>query len=105
MKLNSYLAVILCNSVKFIGSFISIFGYGATGAIIGYTSASVVQGVISLIFLYFFIFRKLPVYKINKSEIIQTLKSLLSYGVPLGIGAIVGNLGGPDFLFSYGFIR
>ncbi len=37
--------------------------------------------------------------KVNKSEVIQTLKSLLNYGLPLGIGGIVGNLGGPVFSF------
>ena len=99
MKLNSYLAVIAAIVYSLLAPLLVYFGYGATGAIIGYTSSSVIQGVISIIFLYFFIFRKLPISKTKKSEIIRTLKSLLSYGVPLGIGSIVSNLGGPIFSF------
>jgi stage V sporulation protein B len=99
MKLNSYLAVIAAIVFSLVAPLLVYFGYGATGAIIGYTLSSVVQGVISMIFLYFFIFRKLPRYKTNKSEIVQTLKSLLSYGVPLGISVIVSSLGSPIFSF------
>jgi len=99
MKLNSYLLVIYAVVQCVLGPSLVYFGYGAMGAIIGYTSASVIQSVIAVIFLYFFIFRKLPSSKMNKSEIFQTLKSLLRYGVPLGIGGIVGNLGGPVFSF------
>jgi stage V sporulation protein B len=99
MKLNSYLVVIYAIVQSVLGPSLVYFGYGALGAIIGYTSASVLQVVIALIFLYFFIFKKLPSSKISKSEIFQTLKSLLNYGIPLGIGNIVGNLGGPVFSF------
>ena len=99
MKLNSYLVVISAVVQTVLGPSLVFFGYGAMGAIIGYTMASVLQAVIALIFLYFFVFKKLPAAKINRSEIIQTLKLLLNYGFPLGIGSIVGNLGGPVFSF------
>ena len=99
MKLNSYLALIAAIVYSLVAPLLVYFGYGARGAIIGFTASSVVQAVISLIFLYFFIYRELPRSKINKSEIVQTLKSLLSYGVPLGISSIVGNLGSPVFSF------
>jgi O-antigen/teichoic acid export membrane protein len=99
MKLNSYLAVIAAIVYTLLTPLLVILGYGATGAIIGFTLSSVVQGIISIIFVYFFTLRKLPSYKINKFEIRQTLKLLLNYGVPLGIGNIVSNLGSPVFSF------
>ena len=99
MKLNSYLVVISAVVQSVLAPSLVYFGYGALGAIIGYTLASVLQAVIAIIFLYFLIYKKLPNCKINKSDIFQTLKSLLNYGVPLGIGSIVGNLGGPVFSF------
>jgi stage V sporulation protein B len=99
MKLNSYLSVIYAVVYGVLAPLLVYFGYGAKGAVIGYTSATVVQTVISMIFLYFFIFRKLPRFKINKSEVVQTLKSLLNYGVPLGIGNIVSGLASPIFAF------
>jgi O-antigen/teichoic acid export membrane protein len=99
MKLNSYLLISSAVVYSLLAPLLVYFGYGAIGAIIGYTSASVVQVVIALILLYFFLFRKLPRSKTNKSEIVQTLKSLLHYGVPLGIGSIVSGLGSPVFSF------
>jgi len=99
MKLNSYIAVIYAVVYGVLAPLLVYFGYGAIGAIIGYTSATVVQSVIAMIFLYFFIFKKLPRSKTNKSEVVQTLKPLLNYGVPLGISNIVGGLGGPVFSF------
>ncbi|MGD0645556.1 MAG: oligosaccharide flippase family protein [Candidatus Bathyarchaeia archaeon] len=99
MKLNSYLDVIYAATQGVLAPLLVYLGYGAKGAILGFTSANVVQTVISIIFLYFFIFRKLPHSKTNKSEVVQTLKSLLSYSFPLGIGNIVSSLGGPFFSF------
>src|ERR1035437_7004368 len=99
MRLNSYLLISSAVVYSLLAPLLVYFGYGAIGAIIGYTSASVVQVVIALILLYFFIFRKLPRSKTNKSEIVQTLKSLLHYGVPLGIGILVSGLGSPVFSF------
>jgi stage V sporulation protein B len=99
MKLNSYLVVISAVVQCVLGPSLVYLGYGAMGAIIGYTSASVLQAVIAILFLYFFIFKKLPIWKINKSELFQTIKSLLKYGIPLGIGGVIGNLGSPVFSF------
>lgn len=99
MKLNSYLAVISAIVYSLLAPLLVYFGYGATGAIIGFTVSSVVQGVLSTIFIYYFILRKLSPSKINKSEIVSTLKTLLSYGVPLGMGSLLQNLGSPIFAF------
>jgi O-antigen/teichoic acid export membrane protein len=99
MKLNSYLDVIYAVVYGVLAPLLVYFGYGAEGAVIGYTSAVGTQAVISMIFLYFFIFRKLPRSKTTKSEVVRTLKSLLNYGVPLGIGNMVGSLGSPVFSF------
>ena len=99
MKLNAYIDVIYAGVYVILAPLLVYFGYGALGPIIGYTSACVVQAVAYMIFLSFFILRKLPRSKTNKSEVVQTLKSLLSFGVPLGIGNMVGSLGGPVFSF------
>jgi stage V sporulation protein B len=99
MKLNSYLSVIAAIMYSLLAPLLVYLGYGATGAIIGFTVSTVVQGIFSLIFLYFFILKKLPSFKTRKSEIVQTLKTLLSYGVPLGIGGLVSSLGSPIFSF------
>jgi O-antigen/teichoic acid export membrane protein len=101
MDLNAYMDVIYAVVYSVLAPLLVYFGYGAIGAIIGYISACVTQGAVYMIFLYFFIFRKFARArsKTIKSEVVRTLKSLLSYGVPLGIGGVVSSLGGPVFSF------
>jgi len=99
MKLNGYLDIVYAVVYVLLAPLLVYFGYGALGAVIGFTVGTVVSAIISMIFLYFFIFRNLPSSKTTKSEVVRTLKSLLSYGVPLGLGNIVSGLGSPIFSF------
>lgn len=99
MKLNSYLAIILALSAGTTGPLLVYFGYGALGAILGFTIGSLVQCFVAIIFLYLFIIRKLPRCEISKFDIFRTLKALLKYGVPLGLAGIVSSLGSPIFAF------
>ncbi len=99
MKLNSYLTLIGAIVYSSLAPLLVFLGYGAVGAIIGFTLSSVVQGILSVVFLYSFTLRKLSGSKITKSEIVCTLKSMLSFGVPLGFSSIVSNLGSPFFSF------
>jgi O-antigen/teichoic acid export membrane protein len=64
-------------------------GFGAFGALAGFTVASVVSGVTGAVLLYFGIFQKLPSGTVNKPKIFQTLKPLLNYGIPLSIATII----------------
>ncbi len=65
------------------------FGYGAFGVTIGYTLSQLVAGIISLMLLYFFIFKKLDHAKKEEFDIISNFKVLLSYGIPLAISLIL----------------
>ena len=91
MKLNS--VVMVCQAVVqgITAPLLVFLGYGAFGAVLGFTLATVVSSMISLILLYLKLFRKLP-YRIEKYDIIQTLKPLLHYGVPLAIGVIIAGI-------------
>jgi putative peptidoglycan lipid II flippase len=99
MKLSSYTGVIGAIVQGVLTPLLVYFGYGAMGAVIGFTLSSVASAVISLIFLYFFIFRKLPHSRTNKSYIYRTLKPLLNFGIPLSIGNIFAGLGGQFYSF------
>jgi O-antigen/teichoic acid export membrane protein len=92
MVLNSYANIIRAIVYCVLVPLLVYFGYGAVGAIIGFTLGSVVQAALLMVFVYFFIFRKLSSYKINKSEVFQTTRQLLKYGIPLAMGNIVGGL-------------
>ncbi len=69
-----------------------LLGYGVFGAMIGYVLASVTACLISACLLYFAIYRKLIYDSSSKLSFSQTVKPLLSYGVPLGASAIVTGL-------------
>jgi stage V sporulation protein B len=66
-----------------------ILGLGAFGATLGTTIAYLISGIISIILLYIIIYRNIPGQDTNKLEIFPTLKTLLKYGLPLSISAII----------------
>jgi stage V sporulation protein B len=92
MKPSSYTLLIGAIVQSILAPLLLYLGYGVIGAIIGFTLSSVVSAAISLIFLYFFIFRKLPRSRTNKSDIYRTLKPLLKFGIPLSMGTIFSGL-------------
>ncbi len=99
MKLNSF--VIVCQALIqcALSPLLVLFGYGAMGAMLGYASGSIVASVIALSLLYFAIYRKLPIDKTTKSGSFETLKPMLSYGIPLAISAILYGVVAPFFSF------
>jgi O-antigen/teichoic acid export membrane protein len=74
-------------------------GFGAIGAVAGFTVASVASGVTGVFLLYFSIFRKLPSAKVNKAKLSQTLKPLLRYGIPISIATIISGISTQIYYF------
>ena len=99
MKLNSVVTVCQALIQCTLSPLLVLFGFGAMGAMLGYTLGSVAASIIAISLLYFGIFRKLPVIKINGTSIIGTLKPMLNYGIPLGISAILYGIVAPFFSF------
>jgi len=99
MKLSSYSAVVTAITFSLVSPLLVYFGYGAMGAVIGYTLSSVASSAFSLVALYSSIYRKLPHSTTNKSSMYKTLKPLLKYGIPLSIGGILGGLSSPIYSF------
>ncbi len=77
-------------------------GYGAWGAIAGFTLASITTGVTAVVLLYFSIFRKLPKSEPVSRSMYQTLRPLLKYGIPLAIASISAGLLTQIFSFIMG---
>ena len=69
--------------------FFVIFGLGLNGAVIGFTIAYVLTGIIALILFYFKIYKKLRTHKINKNQILTKLKMMFRYGLPLSASTIM----------------
>jgi len=100
MELSSL--TIVCQSImKTVASpLLVLCGYGALGAVLGYTFSSLAAGLLGLTMLYLVLFRRLKRTGARRSEISKTLKTMLRFGVPLSISTILGG-----FLIQfYGFM-
>lgn len=100
MELNSL--TMICQSViKSVASpLLVLIGFGALGAVLGYTFSLLAAGIIGLIMLYFILFKNLNRTKTRGSGISKTLKTMLRFGIPLSMSSILGG-----FLIQfYGFM-
>ena len=65
-------------------------GYSILGAIQGQIAAQVTGGILGLIIFYAKVFRNTKKEAKTKTDIIGTLKTLLKYGLPLSVSAVIG---------------
>jgi len=61
----------------------------ASGAIIGFTTASIITGLIAILLFYKTIYKPLEDQKTTKNKIINELKTMLRYGLPLSAAIIL----------------
>ena len=89
MKLSTI--TIICQAIVhgLLSPLLVYLGYGALGALAGFTVAYVASGIIAVVLLYFAIFRKLEPERIYTADMLQTLKPMLRYGIPLAIATII----------------
>ena len=92
MELNTVTMIVAATVQGLLSPLLVYLGFGALGAVVGFTTAMFATGVTAVVLLYFGIFRKLPKGTMIKMKTFQTLKPLLSYGIPLSIGAIIGGV-------------
>ena len=88
MELNS-ITLILQSIVKTaIILLLVILGMGPLGAVIGYSAGLLIAGIAGVLLMWV-LYRKLPKPAGNKLEILATTKTMLRYGLPLSIAAII----------------
>jgi len=75
-----------------------ILGLGTSGAVLGYTFAMVIAGLIGVA-LVWTQYKNLPKISNGKLEIKAYIKSMLSYGTPLSLSAIIGGFQGQYYAF------
>ncbi len=88
MHLNSIMLVVHSIAKTILVVSLVLSGLGTLGAITGFATATTIAGLTSLL-LMFSIYRSLPKPKNGKLEIIATTKTLLKFGLPISIGAIL----------------
>lgn len=89
MEFRSY--TIVCSAILqgVLSPLLVYLGYGALGAVLGYTFSSLVASIFAIILLYFVIFKNLPINTSTTSNSSQVLRLLLRFGVPLAIATIL----------------
>ena len=99
MRLITYVGLTQAVAQTVLAPLLVYLGYGALGAIIGLTAASVASAIVSMILLYTHILRKLQKYRLKLADLSEGLKPLLHFGTPLAIGNIMTGLLGQFYAF------
>jgi O-antigen/teichoic acid export membrane protein len=89
MGLSSVTMLVSAIAQGLLSPLLVFLGFGALGAVVGFTTASVASAITGALILYFAIYRKLPASKISKQIIFNSLKQLLRYGIPISISTIL----------------
>ncbi len=92
MKLSTIAMIVSAIVQGILSPLLVYLGYGALGALVGFTVSSGVSAITALILLYFIIYKKLPKGNLKNPKFFETLRPLLHYGFPISIAAIVGGL-------------
>ena len=89
MGLNSL--TMICQAIvkSTVSPFLVLFGYGALGAVLGYTFSLLAASTIAFLMLSIVILKKLRKARTRQPRLVQTLKKMLHYGVPLSISSIM----------------
>ena len=102
MTLNSF--TVICQAIvkTAVGPVLVLLGYGVLGATLGLTLSFIAAGLIGVATLYLVLYRPLAKRRKAKRSIIETLKPMLRYGVPLNVSGILAGLLGQLYTFMMG---
>jgi O-antigen/teichoic acid export membrane protein len=98
MELNSVMLILQSIIKTAIMIALVVLGFGTSGAVLGYTVAMVIAGLIGVALVYTQ-YRNLPEPGGFKLEIKAYIKSMLSYGAPLSASAIIAGFQGQYYAF------
>jgi O-antigen/teichoic acid export membrane protein len=98
MELNSLMLIIQSIIKTAIMISLVVFGLGTSGAVLGYTIAMVVAGLIGVA-LVWTQYKNLPKLSHVKLEIKAYTKTMLTYGTPLSLSAIISSFQGQFYAF------
>lgn len=90
-RMNLSSITMICQAVlkSAIGPVLVFLGYGAMGAVVGYTVSYVVAALLGFVLFYFLILKKLNKSCESFHEQIKTLKELLTYGAPISASTVL----------------
>jgi len=89
MKLNSFTQICAAVIKTSLGPLLIVLGFGVLGAVYAAVISILAGGILSIVIVYYAIFRPLQKHKIGRCDIKQTLKPMLTFGLPLTASTIV----------------
>jgi O-antigen/teichoic acid export membrane protein len=93
MKFNSLTQILQAVVKTAFGPLLIVLGFGVLGAVYAATVSILAGAVVSILIVYFALFRSLHKCKVGKCDVKRTLKPMLKYGLPLtGSGIVIGVL-------------
>ncbi len=98
MELNSIMLICQSTIKTVIMITLVILGLGTSGAVLGYTIAMIIAGLIGVA-LVWTQYKNLPKLSNVKLEIKAYIKSMLAYGTPLSLSAIISGFQGQYYAF------
>jgi O-antigen/teichoic acid export membrane protein len=98
MELNSLMLIFQSIIKTFVIIALVVLGLGTSGAVIGFTTSTVIGGVIGIILIWI-IYKDLPKPTASSLEIKAYTGEMLKYGVPLSISAIISGFMAQFFTF------
>jgi len=98
MELNSIMLICQSTIKTIIMITLVILGLGTSGAVLGYTVAMIIAGLIGVA-LVWTQYKNLPKLSNNKLEIKAYIKSMLAYGTPLSLSAIISGFQSQYYAF------
>jgi len=89
MELNSLTTIFQAVAKTIVSPILVFIGFGALGAVLGYTLSYIAASIIGLVFLFIIVFKKLKAKNPQKSRMSKTLDKMLRYGVPVSISSVL----------------
>lgn len=99
MKYNSATMLFQAIMKTFATTLLVLIGYGALGAVLGYTLSFLAASIIAAGLLYVLVIAKHRSKTKKKIEIGKTLKMMLQYGIPLSLSSIIVGFTGQFYNF------
>ncbi len=92
MELNSLTMICQSGFKTLLAPLLIILGYGTLGAVLGYTTAFLIAGIIGIVIIFVVFHENFRREGDETIKLTATFKTMLRYGVPLSISAILSGL-------------
>jgi len=90
MEFSSLTLIWQSTTKSLLAAFLAFLGYGAFGAVLGYTIAFIVTGALGVLIVFFLFYRNSQRTGNNGINLSRPLKIMLKYGWPLYVSTILG---------------